>query len=129
MSTTIKKYFDEEYEYQILKCVIGDVVEDSNGKKLRDTRYGESIIGLLDPKYFSTSFLKKIVDLIKHHYSLYRTIPSYREIKAQAQLKLSSSIEKEALVDELIRIANLEIKPFETLKIILSKLLPKTIDD
>ena len=74
---TIKNFFDEEYEYQIINCIVGTVKThesvNNNGekvsKKLRDTRYGESIIGLLDEAYFSTSFLKTIVGLIKKYYS------------------------------------------------------------
>lgn len=115
--TTIKNFFDEEYEYQILNCIVGSSKvkkEEKNGKiieiRSRDARYGESIMGLLGEEYFSTVFLKKIVKIIKSHYGKYRTVPTYREIKAHVQLEVKSSIEKEQIIDELIRIANVKIE-------------------
>lgn len=115
---TIKNFFDEEYEYQIINCIVGTVKThesvDNSGekvsKKLRDTRYGESIIGLLDEAYFSTSFLKTIVGSIKKYYSKYRRIPSYKEIKAYCNLNITSSIEKKQIHEELLKIASVEIE-------------------
>lgn len=106
VSTIKKKFLNESYEHALLQCVIGTVSQDG----VRDTRYGQSIIGLLDSEFFSNQYRKDIVKKIKEYYETYREIPSYNEIKAFIALDNHAPVQMAIYVDELKAIAKEKIE-------------------
>lgn len=60
---------------------------------LQDKRYGESIIDVLEPKYFDNSSIRLIVQHIKEIYHEYEKIPTFEEV----QIKINSNTKNESL--------------------------------
>lgn len=59
---------------------------------LQDKRYGESIIDVLDPKYFDNTSIRYIVQHIKDLYAEFGKIPNFDEVR----LKITSDAKNEA---------------------------------
>lgn len=103
--TISEKFLGEDFEFQLINMVIGEFHDDG----ARDTRFGEEIISLLDEKYFSSLFTKKIVNIIKSYYQQYRNIPTYKEIYAENNLYSSDAIEKGEIKNLLLKISEQKI--------------------
>ncbi len=104
-NTISNKFLGEDFEFQIINMVIGEFHEDGS----RDTRMGEEVIGLLDEKYFSSLFTKKIVNIIKNYYQQYRGIPTYKEIYAENNLYTNDEIERKEVKKLLLKINSQKI--------------------
>lgn len=100
-----EKFLGEEFEFQLINVVIGEFYDDG----ARDTRFGEEIIALLDEKYFSSLFTKKIINIIKKYYSQYRGIPTYKEIYAENNIHNNNEIEKREIKNILLKISEQKI--------------------
>jgi hypothetical protein len=107
MDTIKQVFFDEDYEYQLLKLIIGT----SNERGERDYRYGKKSVKLIERKYFSNTFIGDLFSLIEAHYSKYMSIPSYKDLKAMIGMDESISKEKkEFLVDTLKKVSRVKIE-------------------
>lgn len=60
---------------------------------LQDKRFGESIIDVLDPKYFDNSSIRLIVQHVKEIFEDYEKIPTFEEV----QVKINSSTKNDNL--------------------------------
>jgi len=103
--TISNKFLGEDFEFQLINMIIGEFHE--NGA--RDIRFGEEIMGLLDDKYFSSLFTKRIVNIIKKYYQQYRGIPTYKEIYAENNLYTNDEIEKKEIKRLLLKISEQKI--------------------
>lgn len=103
--TISNKFLGEDFEFQLINMVIGEFHDDG----ARDIRFGEEIMGLLDEKYFSSLFTKRIVNIIKKYYQQYRGIPTYREIYAENNLYTNDEIEKKEIKKLLLKISEQKI--------------------
>lgn len=68
---------------------------------LQDKKYGESIIHVIDPKYFDNSSIKLIVQHIKELYGEYERTPTFDEIKVRIVSNTKNEDTKRVHLDTL----------------------------
>lgn len=96
-------FLDHTFEKQLVKVIIGSKNNDGS----RDCRYGEKIIKFLKDIYFSSKYMKMIVNIIIKHNEKYNTIPTYNEIKGWlAGMVELSDIDRDAVIELLKVISN-----------------------
>jgi len=95
-------FLDLSYEFKLIKLIIGVKTENANGDINIDSRFGRKVIEMLDDRFFSSSFSKHAIRIIRAYHDKYRNIPKYSEILLESQMLPLSSTEKNELKKFLI---------------------------
>ena len=90
----VDHFLDQDFEYKLLKLVLGEKHTDVDGTITIDARFGQSNIHLLDENLFSTGFARQTVEIIKSYYNKFRSIPTYSQVMVEMNTSQESSIRK-----------------------------------
>jgi hypothetical protein len=97
--------FGEHFEFQLLNIIIG-TRSDGGG---RNYKFGENIIPILDEKYFTSDYTKRIVKFILVYHEKYASIPYYTQIEARLQSGKMSIDDREICLQIVDTIKNTAI--------------------
>ena len=68
---------------------------------LLDNEFANSIIDVIEQKYFDNQYFKLIIQMIKEYYYKYEHTPSYNTLEQIAKSEISSDIARKVVIDTL----------------------------
>lgn len=77
---------------------------------IEDSKFSESIIGVMDPNYFDNEYLRLIVATIKDYKEKYETIPSYDTIEQTIKASVKREIARESALEMIKEICDYDNK-------------------
>lgn len=104
INTLKDKFLDEDFEYSLIKQIIGVIHEDGT----RDTRFGQKIMGFVNSEYFSSRFTRIIIDNICEYHKKYKKVPSYKELSSIIHGGQYTDIEKAEVKKMLSKISKIK---------------------
>lgn len=90
-------YLGLDFQYRLIKQII------------IDTKYGESIMDIINPNYFEDTQLRIIVATLKSAYEKYDTIPDLNSLKARMLDSITDEIDRGLVIGQLRRIEEADL--------------------
>ena len=66
-----------------------------------DKNFAQSILDVVEPKYFDNQYFKLIVQIVKEYYEKYQSVPSFETLEQITHLEVSSEMAKKCVIDML----------------------------
>ena len=71
---------------------------------ITDKKFANSILEVIDPKYFDNQYFKLISQMVKEYYEKYSTIPTFDVLDQITRLEVSSDMAKQTVFDMLAEV-------------------------
>ena len=68
---------------------------------ITDKKFANSILEVIDPKYFDNQYFKLISQMVKEYFEQYNTIPTFDVLDQITRLEVSSEMAKQTVFDML----------------------------
>lgn len=81
-----------------------------------DPKFGDSIIPVINPKYFDNQNYRQLMVMVKDYYEKYESIPNFENLKQLIALEIKDDIQREYLVAIIKEISELTTEDSEFIK-------------
>ena len=68
---------------------------------ISDKSFAQSILDVVESKYFDNQYFKLIVQIIKEYYEKYQSVPSFETLEQLTHLEVGSEMAKKCVIDML----------------------------
>ena len=68
---------------------------------ITDKSFSQSILDVIQPKYFDNQYFKLIMQLIKEYYAKYQSLPTFDGLEQLTTLEISSEMARKCIFDML----------------------------